>query len=341
MTGSFDVVRFFQQRGIKYIEKGVNVKRDEVNISCPFCNSSRNPDPSYHLGVIPSLGYWSCWRNKKHRGKRLHRLIMKLLNIGYHEACQILGIKKVWLQEDVFDHFAKNPVSIFNSEVIEQEVSEKLALLEEFKPFTGFNSSKIFLNYLVTRGFPQSMVNDLVHEYSMHYCYSGKWQNRVILPIFLDGELVTWTGRSIAEHAELRYRSLSEKEGALISIKDTVFNFDALMDVYGKVLFVGEGPFDAIKVDFYGKEHNVRSTCLFSKNLRLPQAVLLGELSFAFDKVVFLLDSTELDTSLEAEGLLAFVDEGKVDIGVLPEGKKDPGELNRRQVYQLFEKYGA
>jgi len=180
-------------------------------------------------------------------------------------------------------------------------------------------------------------LRDFIAAYDVLFCISGKWQNRLILPIKLDYNLVTWTGRDIAKQSNLRYRSLSEDEGATISIKDTVFNYDKLIETKGNVLFVTEGPFDATKVDFYAKDMDCRATCLFSKALRESQSILLSELSDNFEKIVFLLDSTETDTSMLMASSIAYLGK-KVDTAEVPYPFFDPGEMTPSSIYKLIDK---
>jgi len=334
----FNVENFLDKRGIQYVTHGVNVKKNEVNISCPFCNSEGNPDPSYHLGIQVETGYWSCWRNRRHRGRSLHRVFMKLLRTSYDEVCKILGEQSTWLQEGTFDRLAANPTAIFEQNFISEQFTKVLDWPEEFKQFKGFSSSKKFLTYLEGRGYHKKHLDELIDRYNFNYCITGRWQDRLLLPIKLDHRLVSWTSRSIQKDASLRYMSLSEKDGALMSIKDTIFNFDELADSGGRVLFVCEGPFDAMKVDFYGADLGGRATCLFSKNLRESQAILLEELirSAGFKKVVVLLDTEEVDTAMLVQSQLSFI-RAKIDIGTYD--AKDPGDLKSSQVYKLVEQH--
>lgn len=335
----FNIEELYLKRGVDFITRGTNVKKGEINISCPFCNASSNPDPSYHLGVAPETGYWSCWRNRKHRGKKLHRLLMKLLRISYKEACDILGEKIDWIREGSFEIFEDN--FDINNLFGEQDVEEigDLEFDKDFRRFGNYMSERPFLRYLEKgRGFHRTHVMEVIEAYDFYFCISGKWQDRLILPVRLDGKLMTWTGRHLQPNAELRYRSLSEKEGALMSIKDLVFNYDELVNSGGKTLFVCEGPFDAIKLDFYARDLDCRSTALFSKALRLPQSYLLSDLSNVFDKIVILLDAEELEATLMSDATLAFLHD-QVDLGELPAGFHDPGELTSTAVYQLVERY--
>lgn len=334
----FDFVAFCNKRGIEYITSGVNKKAsDACNINCPFCSDENNPDPSFHLGVHESKPYWSCWRNRRHRGKTLHRLVMRLVNVSRREAADILGEKDNWLQEGAFDALAENPEAIFSNSGIEQ-VSKSLELPPEIKEIKGFRSTRQFNRYLESRGYHSNHIDELIARYQFHYSLDGMWSGRLILPIYLDYRLIGWTGRSILKNANLRYMSLSEKHGALMSIKDTVFNFDELLDTGGDTLCITEGPFDAIKVDFYGAELGLRATCLFSKALRDPQVLLLSELAAEYKRILILLDSEEVDTSMITAAKLDFL-RCPVEIGTLPRNVKDPGDLSPHSVYSLVDRY--
>src|SRR6202040_650598 len=112
----------------------------------------------------------------------------------------------------------------------------------------------------------------------------GPFSYRVVIPVFLNKRLVTWTGRSIAPSEELRYRSLStdpEKANglpvALENIKHTLFDYDSLKEG-GRVLAVAEGPLDAMRLGFLGERYGIKATCLFGKSLHPMQLDLLHEI---------------------------------------------------------------
>lgn len=334
----FDIKKFYEQHHIEYITHGTNCKRGEINISCVFCNSEGNPDPSYHLGVDPRTGYWSCWRNRKrHRGRRLHRLIMKLARCTYQRACEILGDKVVWVEEGSFESFIGNPDTFFDKKA-SKTAPKSLEWPKEFVKFQGFRSGKRFENYLLSRGFRQNHLKSLTDQYQIHYCISGNYSDRLIIPVHLDYQLISWTSRTIKTNTTLRYLSLSEKDGALKSIKSLIFNFDSLVESGGNVLFVVEGPFDAIKMDFFGQNYGARATCLFSKTATPDQIDLLSELSMVFDLVVVLLDAAEAADIMDLGSSLAFLDDRVVQ-GELPRGFSDPGELGFRQIRTMTEQY--
>lgn len=324
----FDIQLFYDQHHIDYITKGTNVKKGEVNIACPFCGD----DPSYHLGVNRQTLYWSCWRNKRqHRGRTLHRLIMKLLKCTYNQAAEYLGEDKVFLDNDAFEELIRKPESIFD-DVVERRPS--LLFPKEFRHLSNDRESSRFREYILSRGFFPAEIDDLIEEYQLMYSIEGTQGGRLILPIFYNGALVSWTGRSISKKSNLRYLSLSESDGAVENIKNILPNYDSLYDVPGHVLFICEGPWDFIKVDFYARKFNCRATCLFNKMATQDQIILLSDLAGKFKRFVLLLDSGELADTLSLESDLSFLGK-KVIQGMLPQSVSDPGELTYRQVREL------
>jgi hypothetical protein len=149
----------------------------------------------------------------------------------------------------------------------------------------------------------------------------GDFGYRIIFPIYFEGELVTWTGRVISQ-SMIRYKSLSV-EKSIHRITDILFN-DSSIFCGGDVLVITEGPFDAIKVDFYGERYGVKATCLFGMNVSSSQRQILSELAERFDKFVLLLDSKEIVNTLSIKRSLPFLN---LKIGRLPNDIEDPGDL--------------
>ena len=324
MRKTFNSVSFLTKYRIPYIDHGVNVKRGEVNIRCPYCLD----DPSFHLGLDDQRLVFSCWRNPNHRGK-LHKLVMHLAKVSFSTACEILGQNALWFSKSQFDSFMADPASFFDD-------GDKAKALDKVFPFIDdiAKMPESFERYLTDRGFFVKHIPQLFKDYSLKYCVEGLYRNRIIVPVSIRNDLMTFTSRTITKDG-IRYLTLSEKDGALDSIKETVFNFDS---AEGKVLFVCEGPFDALKLDFYGKSLGGRATCLFGKNIKPTQALLLDEMSERFDKIVLLLDSTEMVSSMIIQRQLSFI-KRPIVVGELPTGVDDPGDLSMMQCKALVKKY--
>lgn len=325
----FDVLKFLHVHKIPYITKGVNVKRNEININCPFCAKTRNPDPSYHLGIDLDRLQFSCWRNRRqHRGRTLHKLIMLLLKCSYPEACKLLGQELIWLEDGVFESLDFTYTTV-------QATASTLEFTPEIIPldFSEYKANR-FGDYLVShRGFDSSNLSRLSKKYRLHYALSGRFKDRIVVPNYAQNRLINWTGRSIYPTASLRYLTLDATLGALVSIKNCLFNESSLFRQGGRILLIHEGPFDAVKTDFYGAAYGVRATCLFNQTATVEQLGGLGQLGNMFDKLVVMLDRGE---DLAQAHLLSQLSWLPSDwIMEYPCPCKDPGELTSAQVTAL------
>jgi hypothetical protein len=326
MRKRFDFRQFLVQHRIEFIDRGVNVKKNEINIKCPFCID----DPSYHLGVDEDRQVYSCWRSFSHRG-RLTKLIMVLARCSYRAACELLGQRQIWFDKSEYSAFMDDPEGFFNDEKADDSI---LSLPKEFhEAHKGL--PKRFEDYLVDdRGFLRRSLKEFCERYDLHYCVQGQYSSRLVIPVRLREDLLTYTCRSIVP-TKMRYLTLSESDGAVDSIKELVLNFDV---VEGNILFIVEGPFDALKLDFFGRKYGAGAVCLFGKNIKGNQALLIGELSEYFEKVVVLLDSSEYDSSIKVQQALSFIQK-EVLIGELPDEVQDPGDLSFLQIKKLVANY--
>lgn len=321
----FDLVEFLQNNAIPYRLEGKNVSAGNVNVKCPFCID----DPSFHMGVHLDTLAWSCWRDPTHRGRRPHRLLFALTKLPYRTLESILGMPAKFAATTEFD----NLLSLLEDpQIAPQEEDKRLDLPKEFISIQRDGITERFWNYLYRRGFGTFAVDKVIRDYKIKCALRGPFKDRIIVPIYLDGALMCWTARSVYPDAKLRYYSLP-KEDSVKNIKDTVFNFDEAFNEFGKKLFIVEGPFDAIKLDYYAKQRGCRAVCLFNMSVTESQLFLLSELRNNYERVVVLLDSGELFSALKLTSQLNFL--GGIELGELPEGVKDPGELTKEQIYEM------
>jgi hypothetical protein len=325
----FDVRKFLAFHNIEIREKGHNVGKGNINVCCPFCIKSGRGDDDFHMGINLTTLVYGCWRDSVHRGRKIERLVRALIDCSYEEANTIVhGV--ALLEETDFASLTKN---LWNENNEEQEtkknIKKDLIFPKDFVNICPSGLTSRFYSYLQSRGFDD--VSLLIKKYELRCCLSGKWKNRVIIPLFFEGELVSWTGRSLYDDAFLRYQDLSVEE-SIIHPKQFLLNYDNLLKG-GEILFVCEGPFDALKVDFYMPESH-RSTCLFTKAMTENQLYLLRNLSKVFKCVKILLDEDALSSSINIAGELAFLK--NVEFLSLPDEIKDPGNLTKQQVLCLM-----
>lgn len=332
----FDWQSFFDKHGINYVEQGPNVAQGNINIHCPFCGAS---DKSEHLGVNLTNNYWGCWRDASHRGKAPQRLIVALLGCSYIEANNIVG-RRVQGLTDGFASMSDDPDNIFTAIDEISRDQHELEFLDSFRDIRSTGLTKRYFTYIRNRGFSKNSTHELIEQFSLKCCLFGKWAGRIIIPVFNDDELFTWTGRSIRKFDQLRYMSLSDKPEkaeesgdplALGSIKEVLFNESALKHG-GKKLFVVEGPFDVLKLDFFAQRYGCRAVGLFGMTVSQTQLYSIIELAGRFDEVVILLDSKEQDVIMRLSAELSVIG---AQIGCMPDNVDDPGDLSLVEVKRL------
>lgn len=305
---------------VSFIERGPNVKRGEINIKCPFCGAA---DPSFHMGLNLDTGFWACWRNASHRGKSPLRLIMALAHVPYWKAREIAGLSQDYVDPEGFDAVAARLLG-HSGILVNEPLPRKqfLAVGKEFEPAT---TSTRHMRYLeVTRGFGE-WAADASYFYDLMMARSGDWRDRIIIPYYLDGALVTWTARAIAK-ATVRYKDLSIDE-SLVPPKQTLFNHDVIIGG-GMALVVVEGPVDAIKLDLFGRGAGVRAVALSTNSMTEEQLYLISDAEGQFRRIIFMLDNASTLGIVDTMRMRARVSHIKNSATApVPFRRKDAGEL--------------
>jgi hypothetical protein len=257
-------------------------------------------------------------------------LVHKLLGWPWTRIEAVFGGSKKDLSD--FDQMAKD----LWKEDIEAEVTsvEKLEFPKKFKRIDPGGITDRFFDYISSRGFTEEEALEVCDRYRLRCCLTGDWKDRIIVPIYLDGKLISWTGRSIHKNAFLRYRNL-EVEESVIQTKHALFNFDEAFGIRpGDTLYILEGPFDVIKLDYYLRGTNNRAVGMFNMTPTEEQVSLFSDLKDAYKRFVVLLDNGELFSSTKLLSTLSFL--GNIRLGSLPKGVKDPGDLTEEQVMELY-----
>lgn len=342
MRRALDWERLLKEQRVPYITHGPNVKRGELAIQCPFCGSA---DPSKHMGISLETGWWSCWRNRSaHSGKSPLRLIMRLLGVTYGQARELAGLSDDYVDPEGFDAVAARVMGR-NKEARPEQVERRYLQMDpSFVPITDNLRTRKAWNYLYQRGFAGNIykampdVDALCHLYGLKTARTGPWQDRIILPYYQDRQLVTWSGRAIADSA-IRYKDLSIKE-SLVAPKETLFNHDCIGSG-GRALVIVEGPFDALKIDFYGAAAGVRAVALSTNSLTDTQAFLLQAAADKFEVVHVMMDNATglgVADSLRMKQALFFLP--RLLTAEVPFGKKDAGDLSGPEVVDWSYKLG-
>lgn len=317
------ILHFLERNNIEYLPEGPNVKKNNVNIACPFCKN----DPSFHMGISLLNGEYACWRNGAHRGKSFTRVIQALIHCTKDEARRLLGLRV--LEEGEFDSLLNSLFKEEEHKPVKMGGVDKLAFDKEFRPIKDTGMTKPYWDYLEYRGFDN--VERLIAMYGLKCALVGYWKYRIIFPVYFEGQLVTWVGRSITSKVEPKYLDLSIERSVRFP-KYNLWNYDELLNG-GKVLYITEGIFDAIKLDFYFPQ-GYKATCLFTKTIMDEQQILLKEVAKEFKEVRILLDADAQTQAMQIKAELSYIP--NITLGQLPEGVKDPGELNKDRIYKYL-----
>ena len=321
--------RLLTEQRVPFIETGPNVKRGEVSIQCPFCGSA---DPSKHLGLNLETGWWSCWRNRsQHSGKSPVRLIMQLLKVSYGAARELAGLDATYVDPEGFDALAARLMGRSHPAVtVPQTEAKELHLPGSLISQQG--TARHCYSYLEQRGFSDSDVLALAQKYGLR-AGTGLWGGRILIPYLQNGELVTWTGRAIAP-SRARYKDL-DLESSLCAPKETLYNHDVILEG-GRALVIQEGPFDVLKIDFYGHPYRVRSVGLSTNSISTKQAILLHQARSRFEQIIVMLDTKSrlgIVDSMRLKQNLSFL--GAVSILPVPFAAGDGGNLRPEQVREF------
>jgi hypothetical protein len=212
----------------------------------------------------------------------------------------------------------------------------------EFRPIKDTFGARRFIEYLTgpTRRFTKKQVLNMTPEYDLRYATSGPMKGRIIFPVFVNEELMTWTGRTIYPSVDLRYKTLStdpeiEKVPARGPINDYLLFYDLINDRQhdSDTLILCEGPFDALKVSVLGLKHGIDATCFFTASPSAAQIDSLFDIIGQYDRAFLLLDQNTLSTALRVQSAMAAL---KVPFLSMPPDVKDPGLLDVETLLKII-----
>lgn len=320
-----DWLRFFEENNIHFITRGPNTKRGEVSIHCPMCGEE---DPSEHLGISLVTGNWGCLRDGSHRGKSARHLVKHVLGCS---SAQAFSVVRQYSHSDP-DSLESALAALEPNPMAPADDVKQQKRIQRLQPeFRDFSSIKVrgttarFYRYLENRGYDNP--SDIINEYNLKCGLTGRFKDRIIIPIRHNGELLGWTSRAIGDPKSApRYLASSE------DVKTTVFNYDRLKDG-GERLLIVEGPFDAIRLDSFCLTNSMdvpfRATCTFGTSVTMSQIALLRSLVKKYKEAWVLFDNGADGPATELSTWLG------VRTASLPTGIDDPGDLNKHHLAQL------
>ena len=312
----FDPVAFLTEIGTEYETRG-----RRLVTACPWCRAEGRDTDGDHWTFAPDGSHYGCWRDRSHGGS-LTNVVRRFANWSVEQATAYLGGA---VGTSPLETLLARSVAL--GRPVPPPAREPLAVPPEFRRIEQTGLARLGWSYLATRGFPD--VTGLALRYQLRMALSGRWANRVILPIWNGPALLGWTARAIGRNG-LRY--LTEPEGG--GAKDVPFN--GQLAAGGRLLFLVEGPFDALKLDWFGYPRGVNAIALMGTSATPGQVAVLAGLVPLYERTVILLDSAERGASRRLAASLPGL---SVEVGQLDRKWKDPGALSEEACRELFGAY--
>ena len=275
--------------------------RHWTHINCPFC---KNPvDTHYNGGFFSLKPAFNCFRCGVHS---YYDAVSLALNISISETHKLLKS---------YDYIPK-------------ETFEKKVAKAEHLDLPGYHLDKNEKEYLRGRGFNVEYLESKFHIRGGGI--AGDWSYRILIPIYFNHVLVSWTGRSILPKDVIkelgipRYKNLSIEQ-SVINSKEIFFNLD---NCNRKEVILVEGPMDVLRMED-------DTVCSLGTSVTREQELFLTS---RFEKVYIAFDNEpaaqekakHLGINLSSVGM-------KVEVVNICEdfNKNDPGELNEEEVRQI------
>ena len=295
-------VKLFNDYNVEY---DTRVNKGWTNVTCPFCD-----DKTFNGGFNNAGDYYHCWKCGGHNFKQA---LARTVNIPSNEV------------DTLIEQYAGRN-SVLNTLNKKQAKATKLTL-----PTDTFTSAE--RKYLKERNFSPKLLHE---KYKIvGGGITGSWKYRIIIPLVLNGKIVSWTARTILSKQQQqklkipRYKNLSIEQ-SIVDPKSILYNLDHCED---KIAVLTEGAFDVIRMGdgFF---------CSFGTELTQSQISMIKQ---RFEKVFIMFDNEE-----EAQAKARKFGLQIASIGVEVElvdcygdfNKNDAGELNEKEVQIIRHELG-
>lgn len=253
----FDVIAFLDDRGVDYQMAGAkNISSGWIGLSCPFCQ-----DHSTHLGVNLDSKMYSCFRCGA-KGAVV-KLIQALDNCSYHRAV---------------DTVLKFTSSDFSYLIRKERIRAEKTI---FPAGTTDNFLGIHQKFISKRRYD---LEALQHKYDIYAVGPtlDDWKFRIVIPVYLNNELMTYVGRDTTGKLEVPYKN-APTEKSIRPAKDCLYNLDSVKDT----AIVVEGILDCWRIGncavaTFGTQYSHEQLHLLAQK-KLKRAIILFDAD-AIDK---------------------------------------------------------
>lgn len=289
-----DLLQILSDHNIDHTTEHHHSSPGWVQVHCPFCPGKRN----YHLGLKLDGKGANCWRCGGHDPARA---ISTLLVISYRDAKRLLGLAPAVVFRPQQQKQVVRPITLrFPAHEQHLPIQHRQYLLRR-----GFDADQIIRDYRIVGTGP-------VGDY--------KW--RILIPIYREGQLISYMGRDISGRADARYKNCPGEQ-QVFPAKSWLYDLDRC-EGRDRILVV-EGPTDVWRMGF-------GSVATMGISWSWEQAALLTGF-----KTVFTIFDPEDQAQEQERKLIEVLTLGGVNAEAvgLNAGEKDPGSLSLNRVKYL------
>jgi DNA primase len=301
-------------RGVKALST------NNVRSTCPFHEDSKTTT-SFSMTFDDEMPLFQCF--SCHEAGNLAKLVSFVQGVSYKKAYKRIEKHTVLVGLDL-KSLQKNFLEL--NKALQKKVNKKSPTA---LPPRASNQQPL-LKYLQKRSKTYHKLLNvpyIVKRYGLYYCDSGRWFGRAIMPININGEVVSYNDRTIMKG--VKEKSLHRKDSGF---NEMLYGID---EAYGKkIVVLVEGAFDVFQIvsmfrsNKKFKEHGC--VALMGTSFSDDRLCLLME---NFDEVVLLLDNDEEGRKHTVDIYRALKENVTVRscTMVMPRGK-DPGKCTAEQL---------
>jgi hypothetical protein len=290
-----DVIQLYQDFSVDFVTEGHKHARPGwVNTECPWCTGN----PGYHLGYELSGNYYYCWRCGWHP---IISTVAKLIYLPESETRELIRRYGI-----LVGFLPKEKKKTNNKELkLPSGITALTDNHDQYLTGRGFDPERLKQIWGLQSTGPVSKLNGL------------DYKNRILIPFYWNGQMVSFDTRSISLNAphEMRYRACPS-EHEVLSHKEILYG---RQDEWRETGICVEGPTDVWRF----------STCSFATSgiQFTPEQVRLMAKIFKRVQIVY---DPEPQAQIQAKKLRAELLFRGVEANVINlMNEEDPGRMKQ------------
>ena len=294
-----DITRLYQDYGVSTAPPGSkHYLSGWVNTHCPFCKGA-----SHHLGYHEQTGHFNCWKCG------FKPVFFALSGVLKQHSSKIRALVRLYYRkEDTLEH---DPETI------------PIRSISTCKPPDLSPLKRPQIDFLKRRKFDPSYLEEKYLLKAFGPVSFGGFAHRIFIPIFFNGDPVSWYARTIVENKPDKYRPCP-KEKERIHHKEILYNWD---NAKGSSCVLVEGVTDVWRL-------GDGSLAAFGIVTTPKQRALIHK---RFRRVFILFDADENEAGqIAGEKLAYLLSGGSLEVKQVFLEKGDPGDMKQEDADALM-----